>query len=584
LIVAQFIFLAAWPAATSSGAGSPIAAAPRPGIRIERTNVPGGGELITYFKPGANPFTPGTDAADVPLVSILRDTLGDADPANDQLRDVWAFTYSRQSVWKRVLAGVPFLYHRLGAEKASGTPPALIDMADPAKGTVKRLLGSVAQSMVLDPLGLPYRATTRAYRSRSGEYRNTNLWRALGVLAAAEQPADAGLSTQELDHVRGRLLLARSPVGGWVQDRYVAPAWNRFESMSSQARGHNWELLRQRAEDNQLYFQSLEQPSSAAAPFALLWMDQAEAGARVSFDSKFLGISDPFRDPRIRNWKEYSETWTLDPNAREARMIPLALYALDHPRTPLLLVDFRDPSKPRRREMLRRAADDVAIGMLGWTGFGHWPYMAAKTSWTFVHGRHGAALDRDARVRAYVQVRAAMLAEEKLDPNLRRELARRMDRLGVNPLEEVAQADQENARRQYAALLHSVENGKMEAHLAARRVHEAEAIRHAGQVRAARRAATVLSFGIYRHREAETPELLASVDRERRMQWHRHYLEQVLAAGPKPEVVADMEQVRQSIAELTRLAAEMPKHRADTARLVAQFSSVAPSYSSVGGQ
>ncbi len=411
VLILGISLLAAWALAAGSGAGPPIAAAPQPAIRIEKTSVPGGGELITYFKTVSDPLLSASAETEVPMLSILRDTLGDTDPENDQLRDVWAFTYSRPSVLKRVLAGVPFLYHRSGSTKTSGTPPALIDMADPAKGTAKRLIGNLVQSSVLDPLGLPFRATTRAYRSRSGEYRNMNLWRALDLLAT-EHAKGMGLSAPELDQVKGRLLLARGALGGLVQEKYVKPAWDRFESNSSQARGHNWELLRQRAEENRLYFQPLGEPGGAAS-FALLWVDQAEAGASIRYDSKFLGISDPFRDPRVPQWKEYSETWTVGENGRSARMIPLGLYALDQPRAPLLLVDFRDPGKPRRREMLRRAADDVTVGVLGWTGFGHWPYMAAKATWTFVHGRHGAALDRDARIRAYVQVREAMLCGTK---------------------------------------------------------------------------------------------------------------------------------------------------------------------------
>ncbi len=62
-----------------------------------------------------------------------------------------------------------------------------------------------------------------------------------------------------------------------------------------------------------------------------------------------------------------------------------------------------------------------------------------------MHGRHGGSLDRDSRVRAYVQVHEAILAERSLNPELRRELLVRMSALRVNPLENSAREDQHNA-------------------------------------------------------------------------------------------------------------------------------------------
>ena len=80
----------------------------------QKTEVPGGGELITYFQT--------VSGTETPFVSILKDTLGDSNPDNDELRDVWTFTYSRPSIFKRALAAVPFLYRRVGSGKASGVP------------------------------------------------------------------------------------------------------------------------------------------------------------------------------------------------------------------------------------------------------------------------------------------------------------------------------------------------------------------------------------------------------------------------------------------------------------------------------
>src|SRR5262245_32788638 len=68
-----------------------------PGFRVERMPILGGAELITIFgKPGLSVSSESAD--ETPLVSVLRDTLGDDDPENDRLRYVWVFSYTR-STW-----------------------------------------------------------------------------------------------------------------------------------------------------------------------------------------------------------------------------------------------------------------------------------------------------------------------------------------------------------------------------------------------------------------------------------------------------------------------------------------------------
>jgi hypothetical protein len=564
-------------AAPPASPDPPVIATSSGGMKVETIAVPGGGQLITYFRNVSDPSAMDPVENQVPFVSILRDTLGDDNPENDQLRDIWAFTYVRPSIWKRAAAAVPFLYHRAGSvDRSPGVPAPLLDMARPAKGTIPRVLGNVAQTTVLDPLGLPIRAVTRAYRSRAREYRTMQLWRTLDVLSH-EDAEPGGLSDQDMERVLGRILLARGVFGGLVAERYVVPAWEKFAMNQAACRGHNWELLRQRAEENGLYFQPLEL-GTGNPEFALLWVDQAAAETPSRFDSKFLGISDPFRDSRIQNWKDYSEVWYFDGqgirvpqaagSARQARMIPLALYSLDHPRVPLMMVDFRDPGRPRRREMIRRATDDVATGVLGWTGFGNWTYLAAKTSWAFVRGRHGAALDRAARVRAFVELTQALAADTNLNPELRNELSRRLDKLGVNPFDNGSKTVQEIARIQYQALLAQVRTGKLSRHLAAYRQREVDASLHSSGGRAVRRFAAVATFGLYRHQEPQSAELLSSVDRQRRIAWHRREVQDLLTTSPRPEIVANMQQVRRSVEALTALSAFDPQTRAESAQLV----------------
>src|SRR6185503_19749754 len=101
LSIVLVLLLAVAPAPRIGLAQAPAAAPPAtvstpapPQFRLERLPVAGGAELITIFgrldgmanQAGAGP--------DVPLVSIVRDTLGDANPENDRLRYVWMLTYT----------------------------------------------------------------------------------------------------------------------------------------------------------------------------------------------------------------------------------------------------------------------------------------------------------------------------------------------------------------------------------------------------------------------------------------------------------------------------------------------------------
>ena len=87
------------------------AAPPDPGteFRVERRAIPGGSELLTVF--GRIPDAKIDDEYDsVPLLCVLRDTLGDQSAQNDRLRYVWVLTSARPTLLQRAAAAIPFYY------------------------------------------------------------------------------------------------------------------------------------------------------------------------------------------------------------------------------------------------------------------------------------------------------------------------------------------------------------------------------------------------------------------------------------------------------------------------------------------
>src|SRR5690349_19016599 len=100
-------------------------------LRLERIEVPGGAELITVHA-RLNGLESTESDNWVPLVSILRDTLGDNDPENNRLRYVWPLTYTRPTTKQRLAAAIPFFYGRVGnKDSLSKVPPAALDLAAP---------------------------------------------------------------------------------------------------------------------------------------------------------------------------------------------------------------------------------------------------------------------------------------------------------------------------------------------------------------------------------------------------------------------------------------------------------------------
>ena len=432
-------------------------------LRVETVDVANGGQLVIFFEKlrfdGQN-----SGQSELPLLAVLRDTMGDDDPANDRLRQVWVFTYASPSPGQRIAAGVPFLYHRSGLDSGSSKRPPrpVIDMARPAHGLWPGIAFSTVQSQVLDPIGSLARLTTHSYGGNLGEYRRNHVAEVLDILTRNPSQLTGALTPAELESVAARLDLSSKLLGGLAGDESLPSVYSSALERRTENRGHNWELLRQTAEQNGLYFEPL-QLDAAPDSFGVIWITQKDAEANHPFDGQLLHIANPFHDERIRSWNGYSQLWTFDrdgvhvPGGTDGgvpvKMIPLAVYALDYPGVPLLLVDFRDASHPQRSERRLRAANDVTAGVFGMTTFGNFSYFAAKTGFLFVHKRHGAATDRLARRNAFIALRHALATGDSLDQGLRGDLESRIERLDLDPVEKSWAQEVRAAWRQYDALI-----------------------------------------------------------------------------------------------------------------------------------
>lgn len=578
----------------SKDAGTDAPIPPQTQFRVETMPLAGGAELLTVFG-RMDGLRTNRVAPEVPLLSVVRDTLSDSDPENDRLRYVWMLTYTRPNLAKRIASAIPFLYQHVGNQtQASDRPPTpIIDLANPSRQTWNNFFWTGMQTVFLDSYGIPIKASTRTYRRNAADYRSGHVMQALSILdnyerlrmrsrddsellalGNANEPRTEPISdsnstslfdpkpaftTGEMLEMRARLILSAKTFGGLLGPETFASTVIKRTMGSIDNSGHNWELLRQRAEAEGLYFDPLMMPDGSAS-HALLWVAKPDLKSRASqqFHNRFLNIKNPWDDPRLRDWNGYSRVaWfdpenrpahAGDPNAHPVEMIPLALYGLDHPKIPALLIDFRDGLNPKKREMSRRIFNDLAKNIFSLSNFGNLPYFTGKTVYNFVTGRRGMDLNQPTRLRSYSELKLLVSFNSSIDSQLRHEIERRIQNVSLNPLNNDNETELQLARQQYDSL---IEYARRPDGLAAKierdRRAEMVPLEHGKTARFFYNLGNVLTFGRYIHRETPTPELFERLELARRIDYHTKFLKQVASSSPQTEIAWDMATVKRSL-------------------------------------
>ena len=544
----------------------------QPQFGIERLPIVGGAELITIFGRLEGLKDGVASTPETPLVSVVRDTLGDANPENDRLRYVWMLAYTSPSWSQRMAAAVPFLYKRVGSKTRASTepPPPLIDLAVTDAQVWNNFFWTAIQNLFFDSYAIPVKASSRTYRRNLADYRRAHVIAALAILSLYEatEGTPPVFTDAELKEIQGRLLLSDKMFGGIVNSDRLERVVDGNMTLTRDLRGHNWELLRQRAESESLYFEPLTFPDGTAT-HAILWVSRADLAAQPArpFDSRFLNIASPWADKRLKNWNGYIETRYFDsdsrpvsagtPGAHPVEMIPLALYGLDHPKIPILLVDFRDAMNAKKREMSRRVLQDVTRDVFSLSAFGDVPYFLSRSLYNFVTGRRGMDLNQPSRLQSYAELKLLLSLDASLDADLRKEVEERLERVPLNPLLNDGSAEARIANEQYKALLEYARKPEgLAARLQRDRRAEMVPLKHGRGEQMLFRLANVLSFGRYIHRETDTPELTARMELARRIEYHSRFLRKVAASSPQVEIVWNIDDVRRSLEFLTANGAE----------------------------
>jgi len=530
-------------------------------VRLERMEVQGGSELFTVYAKLDGLESEKNDKW-IPLVSILRDDLGDTNPENDRLRYVWPLTYTRPTLKQRFAAAVPFFYSRVGnkSDVSSKPPPPALDLAAPENQVWDGIFWAALQNILFDPYGTAIKASTSSYRRNISEYRKSHIVRALSVLSLYQAvKGESAFTASEMAEMQSRLLLTNKMFGGLVDDSNLQGYYARQVAQLRDARGHNWELLRQRAEAESLYFEPLTMPDGSAT-HAMLWVAKPDlrTHANQRYSNRFLNIANPWTDQRLASWNGYvetryfdSENHLVDKDAQGAvpvEMIPLALYGLDNPKIPMLLVDFRDSLNPKKREMSRRVLNDVARNILSVSKFGNLPYFLGRSVFDFVTGRRGMDINQPSRLQTYSQLKLLLALNNSMDPELRDQIDHRLEFVSLNPLENDGESEAKVALGQYASLVAFAKdpNG-LGAKVDRDRRAELTDLEHGRRAQIAFNVLHVLSFGRYVHREKMTVDMQDRLSVARQLSYHSKYLAQIAKSTSDIDVSCDLEEVRKSL-------------------------------------
>jgi hypothetical protein len=532
----------------------PLTAAPAYYWRSLPVGEPVSAQLLTLFCKEC-----GVDATakrDIPLITVLRDTLGETDVSDHRVTEIWLLTFSHPTISQRALAAIPFFYWTVsdgsGKVKARDTTP-LLDLSAPEHPAVSNVERQILQWTALDTIATPVRASSRAYRTNEVDDERLHLEEANSYLLHA--PVGDGqdeLTADERDFVMARLELRKKLLGGFVNSSRVTSLGKEASFEEERVRSRNWELLRQCAEKTGLVFDPVRLAGSDEE-YGMLWYHTRAvlepSGTGLGQIWKLLGIKDPYSDERLTHWHGLTKT------SGNETLIPLGFYSLTYPRQPLLLVDFRDKLNLRRRDVTQKSIDEITSGVIGLSHFTNWYYFVGSDAFNFVQERRGKANNRAERLDSYGKFRAALPLDHDLDPALRNELGRRAGLLSSNPLESSSGNEMNAALNRYALLTVEAagDNSRLVRRIDDQRREELAVLSGTPGREAFDIALHAMTLGKYTHREKRDEDNLDLLSTYRRAEYNLEFLDKLVAAGTPPEIAYQPLRVRTSIAELSSL-------------------------------
>jgi len=198
--------------------------------------------------------------------------------------------------------------------------------------------------------------------------------------------------------------------------------------------------------------------------------------------------------------------------------------------------------------LTKRAFDDVMGNVLSFTQGGGIALTVGKFLYGFLNDRRGADLNQPSRLRSYSQLKMILAMDESLNEDLRKEIANRVEKVSINPLENDLSAELRLARGQYKNLVEYAKspNG-LRLKLEKDRVKEMTLAAYNGKLPLKYSIAQMLTFGLYKHELKPTPELAAKAELRRELEFHERRIRETAYYSVRPEVDANVPELMRSL-------------------------------------
>jgi hypothetical protein len=247
-------------------------------------------------------------------------------------------------------------------------------------------------------------------------------------------------------------------------------------------------------------------------------------------------------------------------------MIPLALYGLDHPKIPALLIDFRKPLNAKARELSHVAFDRVGKGAITASPFANTAIRFGRMAARVATRRMGVDLFQPSRLQSYTELKMVLSSNPGFSNAMRLEIGRRVESVAVNPLENDLPTEIALARSQYRALIdYASRPDGLRVDVDHDRLAELTTSSHSDFTKFLFRAGGVATFGFYRHREEERPDSEFALEAQRRNLNQTNLLRDVVKSGSYIDVHWDLDKVRQALRDVSAGDSMSQLAKADTA-------------------
>jgi len=530
-------------------------------VRFEIVPVDDGAELLTLFF-SSHPDADRYEVDEVPVISILRDTLGSSDPDVHRLRYLWVHTYAAPGIKQRLAAATPFAYSRFGNTGTVnvGIPSPVMDLSADDDRLWKNIWGLVLKGAMFDPKIYLIESAIQTYGDNRSKYLQMQFARAATAMDMDNAFSDVPmLSDAERRQLQQRFAERNNKLAPLLNDSQLERFYMKGMTTMRQTCARNWELLRQRAEAEELYFEPLSLPDGTAT-HAILWVarEDLEQNRQKTFDSRFLSISKPWGDKALLNWKGPTETRYFDSEnrrvtdgasaVRQVEMIPLALYGLDHPKIPALLIDFRKPLNAKARELSHIAFERIGTKVFTASPLANTAIRFGRIAARVATRRMGVDLFQPSRLLSYTQLKMVLSSNPGISSAMRLEIGHRVESVAVNPLENDLTTEVALARSQYRALLdYASRPDGLRVDVNRDRRAELTKSSHGDFSKFLFRAGGVATFGLYRHREQERPDSESILVAQRQSLNQTSFLRDVVKSGSDIDIHWDLDKVRQAL-------------------------------------